>query len=753
MVWCDEVHPIRFAAHALWLLCHSSIRESDLRLVGELFWESSLHARASAECRWLDVPERDLASFRTEMAGYLVLRDLLRDSGLPHLDTLLQAKCGIQTFDPEEVGQIAPQLVTSLREESRWLAVRARAEDFLAVGRLEKVSDLLKENEKVTGQLIDATDAPVSLVGYVVRQAILKHCRDATPWPAWLARLPQHALLTRYERREQLLPAEEACAIMMKAAVDLRQVEDAIQQAPPPLATADNLLDWYVQSGHHALELRATEVFARLEAVDDPALHSAAYGFLMSPPNGLRYRVREFLNQLDRTLADFLRADPTKFMRGPRSAIRILPDLVRGRRLPPKARVWILVMDGMRYDTWDLVVRPLLAEHFEVVDGKDRPYFSLIPSKTDIARRGLLAANLGKDWKDYFNKPVKAERVLAARALGLGREDWSGRLAFITDAETTEARKKMGYNVEEGCDYNVLIYPISDDLGHYHNDTLSALNDKIRQQLLSQQGRRGIIDDLKRRVRPGDLVLVTSDHGFQELFPDEATIISRLDAHQSGAKEEDIAYRYLRFSPKKGNVPAESVTLEWEETGPGGRHDKTSYVLAVGGKWFQREGGYAARFAHGGISFAEMAIPGILLKLIEQKAARVEFAGLMSDLAVSEDDTEAFEFEISNVGNVDAHYHLVVETNLGDKLAEKQGLMASGKREIIHCHLTGRYEEDRDRTVIPEHTTTAVFLQLSHSDLSGKMIHPQYGRETIRVRVRPKETKIDTDALKAFDDV
>ena len=343
---------------------------------------------------------------------------------------------------------------------------------------------------------------------------------------------------------------------------------------------------------------------------------------------------------------------------------------------------------------WDLVVRPLLAEHFEVVDGKDRPYFSLLPSKTDIARRGLLAANLGKDWKDYFDRPAKAERVLAARAMGLGKADWSDRLAFITDAETTEARKKMGYNVEEGCDFNVLIYPISDDLGHYHNDTLSALNDKIRQQLLSQQGRRGIIDDLKRRVRPGDLVLVTSDHGFQELFPDQAATISRLHAHESGAKENDITYRYLRFSPKKASLPAECVSMEWEEVGPGGRRDKTSYVLAVGSNWFQREGGYAARFAHGGISFAEMAIPGTLLKLIEQKAARVEFSGLMTDLSVGEDETEAFEFEIINVGNVDAQYQLVVETNLGDKLAEKQGLLAAGKREIIHCNLTGRYEED-----------------------------------------------------------
>ena len=300
------------------------------------------------------------------------------------------------------------------------------------------------------------------------------------------------------------------------------------------------------------------------------------------PANGLHYRVREFLSRLDRMLADF-RAEIRQDSCVDREAqFRILPDLVRGRRLPPKARVRILVMDGMRYDTWDMVVRPLLAEHFEVVDGKDRPYFSLLPSKTDVARRGLLAANLGKDWKDYFGKPAKAERTLARRGAGTRQRGLVGANRLHYRCRDDEARQKMGYNVEEGCDFNVLIYPISDDLGHYHNDTLSALNDKIRQQLLSQQGRRGIIDDLKRRVQPGDLVLVTSDHGFQELFPDEAATISRLDAIQSGAKEEDIAYRYLRFNPKKASLPADCVAMEWEEIGPGGRHDKTSYVLPVG---------------------------------------------------------------------------------------------------------------------------------------------------------------------------
>ena len=79
------------------------------------------------------------------------------------------------------------RLITCLREESRWPAIQSRAKEYLAPGRLERVSDLLRENEAVTGELIEAPDAPVSLVGYVVRQAILRtaemRCLGPRGWP------------------------------------------------------------------------------------------------------------------------------------------------------------------------------------------------------------------------------------------------------------------------------------------------------------------------------------------------------------------------------------------------------------------------------------------------------------------------------------------------------------------------------------------------------------------------------------------
>src|SRR5262249_152803 len=154
-----------------------------------------------------------------------------------------------------------------------------------------------------------------------------------------------------------------------------------------------------------------------------------------------------------------------------------------------------------------------------------------------IARRGLLAAALGKDWKNYFSAPTKDERILAARALGIAKHEFEAKVRFVTDAETTQARAKLGYNIEETRDANLLIYPISDDLGHYHNDTLAALNGKVRSQLISQQGMLGIIDDLRHRVQPGDLVLITSDHGFQELFPGDGVPISAAKLYQQKKSE------------------------------------------------------------------------------------------------------------------------------------------------------------------------------------------------------------------------
>jgi hypothetical protein len=618
---------------------------------------------------------------------------------------------------------------------------------------MEKVSDLLSQNEAAFAELVASPDTALPILDFVVRQAIEKRLNEKAGWPHWLPKLASHPLINRAERGDFLSEVEHQAASLLGAAIALEYVERSLTIAIPTFTSPEQLLDWYVDKKIHLLEFRAAEAFARLESVDDPNLHEAGFKFVMKAPAGLRYRVRQFLDTMDTQLAAFIQTDPQKFMYGARSAIRIIPDLLRTGKKGPKRRVWLLVMDGMRYDTWDAVVRPLLTDHFEVVGGHDRPYFSLLPSKTDIARRGLLAASLGKDWKNYFAKPTKDERLVAARAMGVSKQDFEDKVIFVTDAETTEAREKLGYDKTEARDFNVLIYPISDDFGHYHNDTLASLNEKIRQQLRTQQGRRGIVDDLRRRVQAGDLVLVTSDHGFQELFPEHPILVSRQDAFTSSATDDDVAYRYLRFKPKKALPGSQPVTVEWEELAYDGKKQRTTFSLAVGSSWFQRERGKPTRFAHGGVSLAEMTIPGVLLRPIAEKAARVELLALPSEITIPEDQTAELVFEIVNSGNVETRFELTADTNLGERLLAKEGVLPSGKHDRVACTLTGRYEADINRKPLANKTTAAVFLALAHTDLSGKIIRPGYGNQTVRVTVKPKPTKIDTDALKAFDEL
>ncbi len=112
-------------------------------------------------------------------------------------------------------------------------------------------------------------------------------------------------------------------------------MEEALTQDVPDFGSAEALLDWYVARSRHLLELRVAQAFALLESIDDSAIHEAAHKFVMVPPEGLRYRVRHYTDQLDRRLAEFIRTDPKGFQFGKRSA---LDPAGSGTNRPPNGR-------------------------------------------------------------------------------------------------------------------------------------------------------------------------------------------------------------------------------------------------------------------------------------------------------------------------------------------------------------------------------------------------------------------------------
>ena len=70
---------------------------------------------------------------------------------------------------------------------------------------------------------------------------------------------------------------------------------------------------------------------------------------------------------------------------------------------------------GMRFDNWETVVQPILAEHFAITG---QPCFCVLPSYTQVARTSLFAGCLPSEWRGYTGRPTKNETTLVARNLG-----------------------------------------------------------------------------------------------------------------------------------------------------------------------------------------------------------------------------------------------------------------------------------------------------------------------------------------------
>ena len=319
-LWCDEESPWAFAAHAVGLLCHPCVVPADLPAVAEVIWESARHVRTSESVAWLSVPANDLDAFREEVAAFVVLRDLATSPASPHLDTLLRVKLPLTTFDPERLGELLPRITVAIKDSGRWTDLRRRAEPFLTLARLSKIADLLPSGPEAPARLLESESTSQTVCAFLIRQALLDrfHAKSES-WPSWARKLDRHPSVERLRRGELTDPAERNCAALRAATTMLAVVEEALADVVPDFSSAEQLLDWYVAHGRYLLEFRVAQAFALLESIDDPALHESAHTFIMQPPQGLRYRLRSYTDQLDRRLAGFIRGDTHAFQYGKRS--------------------------------------------------------------------------------------------------------------------------------------------------------------------------------------------------------------------------------------------------------------------------------------------------------------------------------------------------------------------------------------------------------------------------------------------------
>jgi hypothetical protein len=689
-----------------------------------------------------------------ELAAYLVLRDFAGQVKLQNPSTQLS---GLQLFSPTlplaEMESIAPKVIAALKKQPAvWAATNQCAEAFLTPKR---VARLLELKPSTAGGPPDCALLLKQDSSAILRQelAAALHAFFSNPSAqplTWVPSLKSHPLL-RVE--EPFSERTRQCRAALNLLLRLHQMEQRLSLKVPPFPHADALLSWFVKNGQHLLELELCHAHHDVEACGDDELLEKGQQYLFGGPDELRpetgslkERVLTRLRKLDEGLAAFVKAGPEQFGKGARNVRGFLRETIdvgqlKAGTLP--GRVWVLVFDGMRFDSWETVVKPLLAEYFEV---KDAPYFCVLPSFTAYARTGLLAGALPTEWKGFKGGYSDSERQLFAVNMGLTAQEAQTKLRLVTEADTTKARAKLAFTDKEAAPLNLLIYPVSDDACHGFGGDLASFNNKIRSDIVGNksEGVRGILDDLLKRIGPQDTVVRTSDHGFVELLPDDGVEVAGAEAAKVGKTlEATVRWRYIEgFAPT--NVPGAVAVSVGSE----------AVWMAPARQSFYREGNKdTPRYTHGGLSLAEVVIPGVVLRRVTAKEARAELVDLPVVIPADEDAVVDFPVTIRNGGNCEVEFELRVLNNLGEELLVKRGLLAPATTATETARVLAKYKETSDRELDLNNTVTAITVRLRHTDLQGAWRDALDGLITVPVKVKPKPVKLETDALKSFDDI
>ncbi|MBI2925832.1 MAG: PglZ domain-containing protein [Verrucomicrobia bacterium] len=542
-LWPDGDSPEEFIAHGVRLL----LARPELKTLRDTvrdFLRSAALPTVAPHLHWFQLPVE-------ELAAYLVLREFAAQHELQN-PTAQLAGIGLLSADQDwsRCESLAWPLVRRLRTQGAWPQIEQAAAPYLNPKRVEKLLSLVGAEAADVTALAKLT---ASVTVPPVRRNVLQRLLVAVlANPAQLETAAQAlkaaGLAPGFGANEP--PDAPDSVRQVQAGLGLlscwQRIEQALAQPMPTATQPTALLAAYQQGGwfrldadlaslsHLALRFGDDEIIAETHA-----LLFGESGHETRPlPGSLKDRARITLQELDEQLAEFIRPSPEAFASGAWCATVYIRSRLRERVTQlslghGEGRVWILVFDGMRFDTWSLVARAILAEHFQITD--ERALFCVPPSFTTVARTSLFAGAAPAGWRGFQNQITSDEAALVAVNLGLTQPEAKAKLRLLKEAETLKARAKLAATDTQARLVNVLIYGIADDCHEFAGD-YGRFHQKISADLIGNraQGTAGILDDLLRRVQPEDEVVLVSDHGFTELLEDDGDPVTTPSAPTRG---------------------------------------------------------------------------------------------------------------------------------------------------------------------------------------------------------------------------
>ena len=605
----------------------------DDKIILEETVESNIIGDFSEISSWFE-PERD------ELAVFFYLLDMAIRYNVSN-PTIQLKGAGLLSFDPETLGQsnITKTIRSIETTNDTKLRIAKIAETNLSPQQVLKVINCANlRDQKDLAEAIQNERQP--LIVYTLSMNYLKEIMKGKELKAsdleWAQDL--HSYLIPAEQTETTF-SEKAGGVLNLLA-NMAQALHSLEVPFEPKNEMTALVDWWENSGFYKLQLAIADISSCLQYIYDDEVRKALDRYI----ENLRQQINAKLEKADLNLASIIEKNWKTYIAHPRLATNILREFILQKSITPSKdrKIWILIFDGMRLDTWKSIVRPLMMSMFE--NKEEKSYVSMLPSETDIARVAVLAGSPPGAWEDYDGGYTTNHDVLASRLFGLSRFESREKLKVTVASETDFGQRKLD---ERTFLYNVLIYNLSDDWIHDFRGDIRELNNTIEGTL-----KRKIMPDLDRRINENDYVVLTSDHGFIELARENEIRVSDSSGTMSFDAKRVIAYRCLRNIefPKGYRV---SLPQDF-------------YTVAEGRKWFSRPRGKFARYAHGGISLDEMVVPGVLMRKIA--VPKVELIPTYPELIEpTEDLPSQFDINIKNEGNRETQFQIALRANTGEE--------------------------------------------------------------------------------------
>jgi len=388
-----------------------------------------------------------------------------------------------------------------------------------------------------------------------------------------------------------------------------------------------NRLEYYLS----ALERLVFSVdFLPRSATDLPPAFSGALDRIRERISTLRDDTQRVLTGVNARYQELVAAKYKSWITTDSSEIRLTSQFLRRcvklHWDPQSEKAVVFVFDGMRYDIWDELVRPIFEDRMEII--ADYPATSLLPSETHISRKAIFAGT----FPDSFDSRSGEDALLKeAMKREFGYEGDVGVVApeGVGTGETVRYRaNNIEFFIFELCDKELHKIPVK---------TLPDGRCVPGRPLafIYQQHIKDIIDTevmaIIRGLSPDTKVFVVADHGFGSIgrerirvemaWLNEPTDCFYLNARLRQALGDAGAPRKVRDSvlefpvadlrmPDSGEAYDRSANRSWRKKFASIIFPRTGYALARPKANFKPDA-----YSHGGISIQEMLVPMLAMRV------------------------------------------------------------------------------------------------------------------------------------------